>query len=424
MPGSPAGAHTLFAVRTVVHFSPHPDDELIGAPATLMALRDAGWRVVNVACGLGRPEQHARREAEVLDAAARAGFETRILRPPVAMSGGDDLAAARRRLLEAIGGALDDLRAQIVVSPSPHDRHPAHELVGAAVRDTLAGRGGDSPRWWMWGIWGGLPLPTLATAFDASRLEQILAALAAYRGELRRNDYRRLVRARAEMNASLGPELLFGFGSEAPKDVRFVELLTEVAPVAGRRLLGRARWLDPSEPLAEPSDTAVDAWLKDPTESARFGSPGSQGMMEAGPGELGTPLDEEERSRLWDLTLHEDNVFNQRHALFLVAEAMLAVTYATALNAGENPVAGVISAMGLLLTAAWLYVSARHGGKVQRVQERAKAALPDYRDVAEATSLPAGRRLQIPSRVVAGTVVPLLVGVLWVALLLPRLLPP
>ena len=51
--------------RTILHLSPHPDDEIAGAPATLMALREAGWRVVNVACGLGRPAQHQRRRAEV-----------------------------------------------------------------------------------------------------------------------------------------------------------------------------------------------------------------------------------------------------------------------------------------------------------------------------------------------------------------------
>jgi LmbE family N-acetylglucosaminyl deacetylase len=411
-------------VRTVVHFSPHPDDELIGAPATLMALRDSGWRVVNVACGLGRPAQHDRREAEIRDAATRTGFETRILRPPIPMSANDDATAARRRMLEAVERELNDLQPQIVVSPSPHDRHHAHELVGGAVRDTLAAGGGDSPRWWMWGIWGELPFPTVATAFDASRLEQILAALGAYRGELRRNDYRRLVRARAEMNASLGPELLFGFGSTAPSEVRFVELLTEAAWVDGSWLLGKARWLDLSAPLGAPSRTVVSAWLDMPTETSSFGAPGSQGREGKGPGELGSPLDEEERARLWDLTLHEDNVFNQRHALFLIAEAMLAVTYATALDAGENLVAGVIAAMGLLLTAAWLYVSARHGDKLQRVQKRAKATLPDYGDVAESTSSPTSRWLRIPSRAVTGAVIPLLVGILWVALLLARLLPP
>jgi len=411
-------------VSTVVHFSPHPDDELIGAPATLMALRHAGWRVVNVACGLGRPDQHARREAEVRDASARAHFEPRIERPPVAMSSDDDPAAAHERLLEVVRRELDDLQAQIVVSPSPHDRHHAHELVGAAVRAALVERGDDAPRWWMWGLWSSLPLPTLATAFDAARLEEVLTALDAYRGELERNDYRRFVKARAEMNASLGPELLFGFGGETPQEVRFVELLTEAARVDGRWLLGRARWLDPSAPLVEPSDAAVDEWLDRASEADRFGAPGDQGRVEAGPGGLGPSFDAEERARLWDLTLHEDNVFNQRHAFFLIAEAMLAVTYATALNASENFVAGVIAALGLLLTVAWLYVSARHGGKVHQVQRRAKAVLADYCDVAESTSSSSKRLLRIPSRTVTGTLVPLLVGILWVTLLLPRLLPP
>lgn len=245
-------------METTVHFSPHPDDELIGAPATLMALRDAGWRVVNLACGLGRPDQHARREAEVRNAAARARFELRIERPPVAMSSADDSADARERLLGIVRRELDDLRPRIVVSPSPNDRHPAHELVGGAVRDALAERGDDAPRWWIWGLWGPLPLPTLATAFDAARMEEILDALDAHSGELARNDYRRFVRARAEMNASLGPELLFGFGSVAPPGARFVELLTEAVRTDGRWLLGRARWLDATEPLVAPGDTVID----------------------------------------------------------------------------------------------------------------------------------------------------------------------
>jgi LmbE family N-acetylglucosaminyl deacetylase len=411
-------------VGTVVHFSPHPDDELIGVPATLMALRDAGWRVVNMACGLGRPDQHSRREAEVRDAADRAGFEVRVAQPPVAMSSGDDADAARRALREIVERELDELRPQIVVSPSPRDRHRAHELVASAVRDTVAERGADAPRWWMWGLWGSLPMPTLATSFDAARLEEILIALEAYGGELKRNDYRRFVRGRAEMNASLAPELLFGFGSAAPKDVRFVELLTETARVDGRWALGRAHWFTPSTPLLEPSDTAVDEWLEGESETDRYGAPGGQGAADTAPPEIGPSFDQEERARLWDLTLHEDNVFNQRHALFLIAEAMLAVTYATALDAGENLVAGVIACMGLFLTAAWLYVSARHGNKVQRVQRKAMAALPDYRHIVEKTSSPPSPLLRIPSRSVAGTVVPALVGILWIALLLPRLLPP
>ena len=51
--------------QIALHVATHPDDGLIGAPAALFALRDAGFRVVNLACGLGRSEQHARRAAEL-----------------------------------------------------------------------------------------------------------------------------------------------------------------------------------------------------------------------------------------------------------------------------------------------------------------------------------------------------------------------
>lgn len=411
-------------MATVVHFSPHPDDELIGAPATLMALRGAGWRVVNVACGLGRAAQHPRREGEVRQACARAGFEVRIASPPVAMSGGDDAGAARGRLSEIVRHELDDLGPELVVSPSPQDRHHAHELVGAAVRDVLSERGDAAPRWWMWGLWGPLPLPTLATAFDANRLEEILAALSAYQGELKRNDYRRLVKARAEMNSSRGPELVFGFGSEAPEEVRFVELLTEAERSGDRWLLGRARWLDAADALVAPSDTAIDTWLEGSSEAQGLGAPGAQGKAGAAPGRLGPAFDREERERLWELTLHEDEVFNQRHALFLIAEAMLAVTYATALDAHEHWVAGVIAGMGIFLTVTWLYVSFRHGSKLKKVQRRAKAVLPDYEEVSRLSSSAQPPWVWVSSQSVAALGAPLLIGVLWILLFLPRVTPP
>jgi hypothetical protein len=105
----------------------------------------------------------------------------------------------------------------------------------------------------MWALWGSLPQPTLGTVFGAARLEEILEALAAHGGELARNDYRRFVRARAEMNASLAAELLFGFGAPAQPDARYVELLTEVALVDSHWHLGTPRWLDPEDPLRDPS---------------------------------------------------------------------------------------------------------------------------------------------------------------------------
>jgi LmbE family N-acetylglucosaminyl deacetylase len=259
------------AAPIVLHFSPHPDDELIGAPATLMALRDAGYRVVNLACGLGRPEQHRRREAEVREACDRAGFELLLTPRPAATSTGDDLLAAGEELLGVAIDAIADLAPRIVVSPSPHDRHHAHELLGRAVRDALRERAEQAPAWWMWGLWASLPQPTLGTAFDRARLEEALEALGAHRGELERNDFRRLVEARATVGALTGPELLFGFGAAPDAGAPFAELLTEVVAVEGRLMLGRPRWLDPASPLGEPTNIRADSWLDAPSAAERLG---------------------------------------------------------------------------------------------------------------------------------------------------------
>jgi len=218
-----------------------------------MALRDAGWRIVNVACSLGRAGQRRRREAELREACQRAGFELCVPKRPVSISPGCDALAAQAELTDLAGEALARAAPAIVLSPGPGDLHHGHQLVFRAVRDAIGERGPAAPRWWMWALWGSLPQPTLATAFDKQRLEEALAALAAYEGELARNDYRRLVRARAEMSAVLAPELLFGFGSTARSETGYVELLTEVAFSGARWLLGRPRWLDVEAPLCDPS---------------------------------------------------------------------------------------------------------------------------------------------------------------------------
>lgn len=239
----------------MLHLAPHPDDELIGAPATLMALRDAGWAIVNVACSLGRPERRAGRETELREACRLAGFELRVPARPASISVDCDPAAAHTELTELAAEAIAELDPRIVVSPGSGDRHHGHQLVCRAARDAIRKSGPRAPRWWTWALWGALPQPTLGTTFDSPRLAEIFTALAAHRGEIERNDYRRLVRGRAEMNAALAPELLFGFGSPVEVDACYAELLTEAAFVDGRWLLGRPRWLDPASPLCELSQS-------------------------------------------------------------------------------------------------------------------------------------------------------------------------
>jgi LmbE family N-acetylglucosaminyl deacetylase len=253
----------------VLHLAPHPDDESIASPATLLALCEAGHQVVNVACSLGRPEQVARRRSELLEARSRAGFGLVILDPPLAISRGDDLEAAQSTLARWIAERIDSTGVDLVVSPSPHDGHYGHEVVGRAAREGIK-RSRRRPRWWAWNIWADLPFPTLVTEFGHERLEQALHVLAAHAGELARNDYADLVRCRAVTSRVLGAERVFGFGSHG-LDAPFAELLLELGMPAGEWVAYEPRTLDPERPLdGRPADRPLRWWLDEPSYRDRL----------------------------------------------------------------------------------------------------------------------------------------------------------
>ena len=231
-------------------------------PATLMALRDAGWRVVNLACGLGRPAQHQRRRAEVEEACRRAGFELLPCEPPLPLSAGDDLAAAEETLVKLLGAVLPALDAAIVCAPSPHDGHHAHELVGRAARRALAAHPGPTPPLWLWGIWADLPFPTMLAPFDRGRLGEVKHALAAHASEQARLPLDRLIEARAVLNAGVGEERLYGSGLSGDPGVEYAELLCEVVLQPAGWKLGIAAALRCRGAIASPSARPIGWWLE------------------------------------------------------------------------------------------------------------------------------------------------------------------
>ncbi len=260
----------------ILHISPHPDDEMIGAPATLLALRDAGHQVTNLALSLGRPADHERRRAEVTEACRRAGLGLVIADPPIAMSSGDDTVAAERAVRALIADALDGPDPPgLIIGPCHHDVHHGHELTGRAIRDELSTRP-LAPPWWIWAIWGDLPLPTLITTYDDARAEQINDALSAHALEMERADHRVHVDIRGRAMVVMAPEKAFGFGAPALGAPR-AEALTEVIRGNGQWLLGTPRVLDPASPLAEPRAISVDAWLAAPSarDLTHLPAPGS-----------------------------------------------------------------------------------------------------------------------------------------------------
>ncbi len=220
-------------MTTVLHLSPHPDDEVLGAGATLLGLRDAGHRIINLACSLGRPDQHERRRAEVTDACERAGFELVIHDPPLALSLDDDAFAARKLLGATVERLIAEERVDLLISPDRDDAHHAHKTVAAVARTA-------GVTWWTWGLWRDLARPTIFSPFGEGRLAQLQQVLGAHRGEVDRNDYHDLLRSRAISARILGAERVFGFGSERRADEPYAELLADG---------GRGRVLDLEHPL-------------------------------------------------------------------------------------------------------------------------------------------------------------------------------
>jgi LmbE family N-acetylglucosaminyl deacetylase len=238
----------------------------------MLDLQASGHRIINLACSLGRPEDQERRKAEARESSSRTGFELVIPSRRAAIGSGDDLDAAQAELATLIAELVRQEAVDIVFSPSPHDRHPGHEVVGRAALDALSPLEDGAPAWWMWGLWADLPFPTLITYFRSERLKQILHALDAHAGELERNDYRRLVQGRAQANAVLGPERVFGFGGGGGRG-ELAELATEVVFKDADWRLGRSRELDPREPLVEPTREPLSAWLTGPSLTRGFGAP-------------------------------------------------------------------------------------------------------------------------------------------------------
>ncbi|HWF15989.1 MAG TPA: PIG-L family deacetylase [Acidimicrobiales bacterium] len=249
---------------TVVHVAPHPDDEAVGCPGSLLHLRDRGWTVVSVIASLGFEGQWDRRRDEAQEAAQRAGFVPVFLDPPLNLDLDGDLAAATQRLAMELPNLVEEHDASIVVSPSPHDVHHGHETVGRGVQRAMAALP-PYMRWWMWGVWGELPSPNVFYGFDDKVLDRALHILDAYAGELERNDYRPFLTGRAAANAVMGSERVFGFGSAAASKLPYAELITEVRMLDGRFMASEPHYLDQGPEPSALYDVDLTPWLDSPS---------------------------------------------------------------------------------------------------------------------------------------------------------------
>lgn len=221
--GWPAPARPPIApdAPKALFFAPHPDDETISGGFALRLLREAHWRIINVAVTQGsKPERKAARFEELKGACAFLGFELKQTAP----EGLDDVNAKTRRghpetwaaNVQAIASILAAERPQAIFCPHEFDWNGTHIGTHFVVMDALREVPGLECAVIEMEFWGQMDTPNLLVEYTAAEVGDLLAATTFHVGEVRRNPYHITTLAWMLDNVRRGAELVGGQGGAAP----------------------------------------------------------------------------------------------------------------------------------------------------------------------------------------------------------------
>lgn len=252
------------AMSTFLSVVPHPDDEVVATGPVSLDLMLRGHSVHVLCLTLGRrPEAYEETLRELELAAQYGGWQLHVPDAPLRLARGQDLALAERQAVDMVAQTVSELQPDVVLAPTPHDRHPGHELTGRAVNAAVRERTGV--RWWAWSVWGHLTVPTLLHQYGPQVLAASLQAHAAHETQIRRNDYREMLIGAASTAAVLGPEQVFGYGSGVASLAPYASLFSELVAVDGHWVQGLPRVLDVADPVGFDMSGAVAAWVDTPS---------------------------------------------------------------------------------------------------------------------------------------------------------------
>jgi hypothetical protein len=119
--------------------------------------------------------------------------------------------------------------------------------------------------------------------------------------------------------------------------------------------------------------------------------------------------------KLWNWSLHEDNLFSGRVNFMLVGESMLFAGFATLLSADSLHKWALltIGILGFFVSLVWLWVAKVQLYLVNRpIQKKLKDICLEYREIAEKR-----KKLWQHPHTVIGVILPIVLMLAWVALL-------
>lgn len=219
---SPLGRPPRAGAPALLLFSPHPDDEVITGGLALRLLREAGWRIVNVAVTLGSaPARRAERAAEGKACCDFIGFEQVLAAP----SGLERIQRETRtsdashwaRCVQRIAEILAEHSPRAICFPHADDVNATHVGTHHLVVDALKSLGpGFRVSTLETEFWGALRAPNLMLELGTDDVARLVAALSFHVGEVRRNPYHLTLPAWMIDNVRRGSELVLGQGAAAP----------------------------------------------------------------------------------------------------------------------------------------------------------------------------------------------------------------
>jgi N-acetylglucosamine malate deacetylase 1 len=202
-------------------FAPHPDDETIGGGLALRLLREAKWKVIDIAVTQGSlPERKAARWEELCAACNYLGFEVEATAP----GGLDNVRPVTRakdpagwsKMVDIIASALERHRPKVIFFPHDIDWNATHIGVHFLVMDAL--KVATSVRCYLveTEFWGQMQSPNLMVEYSVDDVADLVAATSFHAGEVKRNAYHVLLPAWMQDNVRRGAELVGGQGGAAP----------------------------------------------------------------------------------------------------------------------------------------------------------------------------------------------------------------
>lgn len=203
-------------------FAPHPDDETITGALPLRLMRQAGWRIIDVAVTLGsKKERRLPRLQELKNCCGYLGFDVEV----AGEEGLEKVNIATRsnapdlwqKMVNVIAQILQKHKPKAVFFPHKDDWNTTHIGTHYLVYDALKSLNSDFSCYTVeTEYWGAMYNPNLMVEIDSDYATDILCALTYHIGEVSRNPYHLRLPAYFVDNARRGSELVGGQGAEDP----------------------------------------------------------------------------------------------------------------------------------------------------------------------------------------------------------------